>query len=70
MFKFFAKKYVLKFVNDGIHAINTKINIKKYTDKVKKIIEYLNKFLSYLEDMEISSEEAEQLIKDTSLLFK
>ena len=70
MLKYFAKKYVLRLVNNVIKSINIKIGIKKYINSIKRIIEYLNKLLSYLDDMEITSEESEALIKDSLELFK
>lgn len=69
MFKYFAKKYAVRCVNDIIKTIQKKCDIDKWHAKITKIVAFLQKVLKTLDDKVITDEEAEIIVDETKKLF-
>ena len=69
MFKWFAKKYAVSVVNDLIKKLNGKYDVECYRARVMKVLKYLNNLLEVLDDGEVTGEEADKIIEETSALF-
>ena len=67
--RYFAKKYALKAVNDGIKAINAKTDLAPYKAKVKLVLEACAAISKALEDNEITKKEAEAVVESVKALF-
>lgn len=67
--KYFAKKYALAAVNEGIKAINAKKDLEPYKAKVKEILAAGTMLSLALDDNEITKEEAEAVCDAVKALF-
>jgi len=67
--KYFAKKYALSAVNEGIKAINAKTDLEPYKAKVKQVLEAAQALSAALDDNEITKEEAEAVVESVKALF-
>lgn len=71
--KWGVKKYAVKFANEilAAHAANVEKArgiVRKATQKARAVLEYLDKLDAKLMDNQITAEEAEGLIADTTAL--
>lgn len=69
MFKWLAKKYVVSLVNDLIKKLNGKYDVQCYRTRIMNVLKYLNNLLEVLDDGEVTSEEADKIIEETTKLF-
>ena len=69
MFKWIAKKYCVSLVNDCIAHLNSKVDIEKYRSKILSILNVLNSLLAFLDDKQISADEADIIVEQTKQLF-
>lgn len=67
--KYFAKKYALAAVNEGIKAIQAKKDLEPYKAKVKEILAACTMLSLALDDNEITKEEAEAVCDAVKALF-
>lgn len=69
MFKWLAKKYVVSLVNDLIKKLNGKYDVASYHTRIMNVLKYLNNLLEVLDDGEVTNEEADKIIEETTKLF-
>ena len=68
--RYFAKKYLLKAVNDGLKAAQEKADIKKYVQKIAEVIRFLSVLVEVIKDSEITTEEVEKITEEFNSLFQ
>lgn len=69
MIKWFAKKFIIGKVNEALAALKSNESVIAYKLKITQIVNFLNNLLSYLEDYEISDDEADKVIEECKSLF-
>ena len=69
LIRYFAKKYVLSLVNDGIKAIQAKTDLEPYKAKVRQALEACTALSKALDDDVITKEEAEAVCDAVKALF-
>lgn len=69
MIKWFAKKFILGKVNEVLTTLKSNESVIAYKLKITQIVNFLNNLLSYLEDYEISDDEADKVIEECKSLF-
>lgn len=74
MFKWIAKKFLLKQVNGilddkGNNIQNTKSKVELWIGRIEKILACLKSILSYLDDNKIEADEVEKGVNDIKVVI-
>lgn len=70
MIKYFAKRWTIKQLNSLLDCLKSKQNTEVWKARISKILAFLQKVMSVLEDNVVSDEEADQVIDEAKKLFE
>lgn len=70
MFKWIVKKYLKNVVNQALEDAKSRNNVDKYRRTAHKAIKVLDKFLTVIEDYNVSEKEIDDLCSDVEKLFQ
>lgn len=70
MIKYFAKKYLLKKLNEALNNLRDNEKVEYWKNKITKIIMFLSNVMEYLKDNNISDEETDKILAECGELFK
>ena len=69
MIKYFAKKWIIKQINQLLVDIKDNEKVIYWKNKILDIIRFLNNIQTILEDNNISEDEADKVIEECKKLF-
>ena len=70
MFKWIVKKYLKSIVNQALADAKARHNVEKYRRTAHNAIKVLDKFLTVIEDYNVSEKEIDDLCSDVEKLFQ
>lgn len=69
MIKYFAKKWIIKQINQLLVDIKDNEKVIYWKNKILDIIRFLNNIQTILEDNNISEDEADKVVEECKKLF-
>ena len=70
MFKWIVKKYLKNVVNQALSDAKSRNNVDKYRRTAHNAIKVLDKFLTVIEDYNVSEKEIDDLCSQVEALFQ